>query len=125
MCLVYQVKTSCFFSTHQITNNEGLNQKVIAKEANKATIQGNQNIILLGTDASGKKLKIDNEDVKIQTTIHVVQNNIFTTVLHMFSEFKSLILSEEIKVKETDSETQKILDSIDTSKILDLNETEE
>jgi hypothetical protein len=43
----------------------------------------------------------------------------------MFSEFKSLILSEEIKVKETDSETQKILDSIDTSKILDLNETEE
>ena len=93
----------------EITNNEGLNQKVIAKEANKATIQGNQNIILLGTDKSGKRLKIDNEDVKIQTTIDVVQNNIFTTVLHMFSEFKSLILSEEIKVKETDSETQKYL----------------
>lgn len=108
----------------EITNNEGLNQKVIAKEANKATIQGNQKIVLLGTDKSGKRLKIDNNDVKIQTTIEVVQNNIFTTVLHMFSEFKSLILSKEIKVKETDSETQKILDSIDKSKVLDLNKNE-
>ncbi|OAL76349.1 hypothetical protein [Acinetobacter terrae] len=108
----------------EITNNDGLNQKVIAKEANKATLQGNQKIILLGTDKSGKKLKIDNEDVKIQTTIEVVQNNIFTSVLHMFSEFKKLILSSEIKVKLTDKETQKVLNSIDTHKVTDLHEKE-
>ncbi|MCU4481808.1 hypothetical protein [Acinetobacter ursingii] len=108
----------------EITNNDGLNKKVIAKEANKATIQGNQNIVLLGTDKSGNKLKIDNEDVKIQTTIEVVQNNVFTTVLNMFSEFKDLILSKDIKVKKTDTETQKILNSIDTSKIVDLHENE-
>lgn len=108
----------------EITNNDGLNQKVIAKEANKATIQGNQKIVLLGTDKSGKRLKIDNEDVKIQTTINVIQNNIFTTVLHMFSEFKKLIQSSEIKVKSTDSETQKILNSIDNNKITKLHENE-
>lgn len=108
----------------EITNNEGLNQKVIAQEANKATIQGNQNIILLGTDKSGKRLKIDNEDVKIQTTIEVVQNNIFSTVLHMFSAFTKLIQSNEIKVKQTDAETQKILNTIDTNKVTTILENE-
>ena len=108
----------------EITNNEGSNQKVIAQEANKATIQGNQNIILLGTDKSGKRLKIDNEDVKIQTTIEVVQNNIFSTVLHMFSAFTKLIQSNEIKVKQTDAETQKILNTIDTNKVTTILENE-
>lgn len=108
----------------EITNNEGLNQKVIAKEANKATIQGNQKIVLLGTDKSGNRLKIDNDDVKIQTTVNVVQNNIFTTVLHMFSEFKKLILSKEIRVKKTDAETQKSLNTINTNKVVTIQENE-
>lgn len=108
----------------EITNNEGLNQKVIAKEANKATIQGNQKIILLGTDKSGNKLKIDNEDVKIQTSVNIVQNNIFLSVLHMFSEFTKLLKSEEIKVKKTDTETQKVLNKIDNNKVTNIYEKE-
>ena len=71
-----------------------------------------------------KKLKIDNEDVKIQTTIEVVQNNIFSTVLHMFSAFTKLIQSNEIKVKQTDAETQKILNTIDTNKVTTILENE-
>ena len=81
----------------EITNNEGLNQKVIAKEANKATIQGNQNIILLGTDKSGKRLKIDNEDVKIQTTIDVVQNNILLQFYICFQNSKVLSYQKKSK----------------------------
>ncbi|MBJ9703731.1 hypothetical protein [Acinetobacter calcoaceticus] len=108
----------------EITNNDGLNQKVIAKEANKATIQGNQKIILLGTDKSGNKLKIDNEDVKIQTSVNIVQNNIFSSVLHMFSEFKKLLKSDEIRVKKTDTETQKVLNKIDNNKVTNIYEKE-
>lgn len=108
----------------EITNKEGLNQKVIAKEANKATIQGNQKIILQGTDKSGNRLKIDNEDVKIQTTVNIVQNNIFSSVSHMFSEFKKLIRSKEIKVKETDNETQKALNNININKVVNIHEEE-
>ncbi len=71
-----------------------------------------------------KKLKIDNEDVKIQTTIDVVQNNIFATVVHMFSAFTKLIQSKEIKVKQTDAETQEILNTIDTNKVMTIHQNE-
>lgn len=104
----------------EIKNNEGLDQEIIAKQANKATIQGNQKIILWGINKDGKRVKIDNNDVKIQTPVEIIQNNIFSTVLNMFNEFVSLITKHQIKVKKTDTPTQDKIDTINKDKTIDI-----
>ncbi len=42
----------------------------------------------------------------------------------MFSAFTKLIQSKEIKVKQTDAETQEILNTIDTNKVMTIHQNE-
>ncbi|MEB5475686.1 hypothetical protein [Acinetobacter pollinis] len=108
----------------EITNKKGLNKEVIADEARKATMQGNQTVVLDGVDINGNKLRIKNDDIKIRRSIQVIQNNIKATVSNMFLEFKNIILSKEIRVKETDVETQKLIDNIEKLNISSIQKEE-
>lgn len=86
-------------TTIKHSSPEGLEKEAVIEEVQAATVQGNQRVVMVGTDSSGNTVRGDNNDFQLKTSIEITSHKPTSIAKKMFGKFLELLGDGLIQVE--------------------------